>query len=78
MPADTYDQLLSNARALNDPANRDWGFYGAEQTTKATVTNVYGRVGTLFSVATAGAAPYASGASIALDEDIKDATSPSR
>ncbi len=65
-------QLKDKGKMLNDPANRDWGFHGAGQTTKATVTNVYGRVGTLFSVATAGAAPYASGASIALDEDIKD------
>jgi hypothetical protein len=57
---------------LNDPANRDWGFHGAGQTTKATVTNVYGRVGTLFSVANAGAAPYASGASVTLNEEIKE------
>ncbi len=65
-------QLKDKGKMLNDPANRDWGFHGAGQTTKATVTNVYGRVGTLFSVATAGAAPYASGASITLDEEIKD------
>lgn len=65
-------QLKDKGRMLNDPANRDWGFHGAGQTTKATVTNVYGRVGTLFSVATAGAASYASGASIPLNEEIKD------
>lgn len=65
-------QLKDKGRMLNDPANRDWGFYGAGQTTKATVTNVYGRVGTLFSVANAGAAPYASGASVALNEEIKE------
>lgn len=65
-------QLKDKGRMLNDPTNRDWGFYGAGQTTKATVTNVYGRVGTLFSVATAGAAPYASGASVTLNEEIKE------
>lgn len=65
-------QLKDKGRMLNDPANRDWGFYGAAQTSKATVTNVYGRVGTLFSVANAGAAPYASGASVALNEEIKE------
>lgn len=65
-------QLKDKGRMLNDPANRDWGFYGAGQTTKATVTNVYGRVGTLFSVANAGAAPYASGASVTLNEEIKE------
>lgn len=65
-------QLKDKGRMLNDPTNRDWGFYGAGQTTKATVTNVYGRVGTLFSVPTAGAAPYASGASVTLNEEIKE------
>ena len=65
-------QLKDKGKMLNDPANRDWGFYGAGQTTKATVTNVYGRVGTLFSVANAGAAPYASGASVTLNEEIKE------
>ncbi len=65
-------QLKDKGKMLNDPANRDWGFHGAGQTTKATVTNVYGRVGTLFSIAAAGTAPYVSGASITLDEEIKD------
>lgn len=65
-------QLKDKGKLLNDPANRDWGFHGAGQTTKATVTNVYGRVGTLFSVANAGAAPYASGASVTLNEEIKE------
>lgn len=65
-------QLKDKGRLLNDPANRDWSLYGAGQTTKATTTNVYGRVGTLFSVATAGSAPHVSGASITLNEGIKD------
>ena len=65
-------QLKDKGRMLNDPANRDWGIYGEGQTTKPTVTNVYGRVGTLFSVSAAGSAPHVSGASIALNDGIKE------
>lgn len=64
-------QLKDKGKLLNDPANRDWGFYGAGQTSKATVTNVYGRIGTLISVANVGAAVYNSGANIALNDEIK-------
>lgn len=65
-------QLKGKGKLLNDPAKRDWGFYGAGQSTKATVTNVYGRVGTLISVANVGTAPHNSGANIALNDEIKE------
>jgi len=64
-------QLKDKGTLLNNPTDRNWGFYGAGQTTKATVTSVYGRVGTLISTANVGTAPYNSGANIALNDEIK-------
>lgn len=59
-------QLVGKGILLNDPAQRDWAVFGSRQTTKATVTNVYGRVGTLMTVGAASANIYDSGAAVPL------------
>lgn len=64
--ADLPPQLAGKGELLNDPADRGWGLYGTTQTTKATTTNVYGRVATLMTVSSAGAQPFDAGASVPL------------
>ena len=63
-------QLVGKGVLLNDPANREWLFYGEKQVTKATTTSVYGRVATLLTVSAAGANPFDAGAAVPLRDAI--------
>ena len=63
-------QLVGKGELLNDPAKRDWGLFGTSQTAKPTVTNVYGRVATLMTVAAPGANAFDTGASVPLQAAI--------
>lgn len=65
-------QLVGKGELLNDPVFRGWGLYGTTQTTKATTTNVYSRVGTLMTVSAAGAHPYDAGASVPINGAIAE------
>ncbi len=59
MPA----SLQTAGQLINNPADRQWGAFGAV-TSRPTVTTVFGRVGTEFAIAQAGANPWDAGVTI--------------
>lgn len=66
---ETPPQLIGRGPAVNDPTNRRWAAYGGVTATPVT-TNVFGRVATRFDVPTAGAQPYAAGASLTIGREL--------
>ncbi len=63
--------LVTLGRLVIDPAQREWGRHG-NLTARPTTTNVFGRVGTEFTVAAAGTNPWDAGAAVPVRDAIAE------